>query len=319
MGLFEYVGFVALSVVVAVAVERYQPSVVDQVARQTGVDGWAGWTVFVGGVLWVFLPALAGAEVGEGRAWLFGAALAGGGCYLLVVAAGSLEEYRLLSGVEGVDPSGATAGETVAVTGEPSVDGTARTPFTGVPAVHTDWLVQRRGRTGFRRTWTALESGVESTGFALGDGAVRVTPGDHRVFSDAERWPVFDPGEALPDRAATFLDRHGALPDPDDREQPLRFLETFVPAEEPVTVVGTPRQGGKPGTLVVDEAPPDELPGTGDDAATGKAVLVRGDADAAETMLRRRVFWLGPAGLAMVLGGQALSFVLSTASPGGLL
>ena len=91
----------------------------------------------MGAVLWVFLPALAGAEVGEGRAWLFGAAVAGD-CYLLVVAAGSLEEYRLLSGVEGVDPSGVTAGETVAVMGEPSVDGTTRTPFTGAPAVHTD-------------------------------------------------------------------------------------------------------------------------------------------------------------------------------------
>ena len=311
MGLLEYAGFVALSVVVAVAVQRYQPSVVAQVVRQTGVDGRAGWTVLAGAVLWVFLPALAGAEVGEGEAWLFGAAVAGGGCYLLVVAAGSLEEYRLLSGVEGVDPSGATAGETVAVTGEPSVDGTVQTPFTGVPAVHTDWLVQRRGRTGFRRTWTALESGVESTAFALGDGAVRVTPGDRRVFSNAERWPVFDPDEPLPDPAVAFLDEHEALPDPEDRERPLRFLETFVPAEEPVTVVGTPRQGEAPGALVVDEAPPEELPGTdGGDAA----VLVRGDADAAERMLRKRVFWLGPAGLAMALGGQALAFVLSAAS-----
>ena len=318
MGLFEFLGLVALSVVVAVGIRRYQPSVVDQLARQTGVGGRAGWAVFAVAVLWAFLPTLVGAELGDGQAWVFGAAIAGVGWYLLVIAAGSLGEYRLLSSVEHVGPRRAVAGETVAIAGEPSAGGAARTPFTGVPAVHTDWLVQRRGRTGFRRTWTALESGVESTGFALGDGAVRVTPGDHRVFSDAERRPVFDPGEALPDRAATFLDRHDALPDPDDREQPLRFLETFVPAEEPVTVVGTPRQGGEPGTLVVDEAPPDELPGTGDDAATGEAVLVRGDADAAETMLRRRVFWLGPAGLAMVLGGQALSFVLSAASPGGL-
>jgi hypothetical protein len=42
VGLLGYVGFVALSVVVAVEVERYQPSVVDQVAQQTGVDGRAG-------------------------------------------------------------------------------------------------------------------------------------------------------------------------------------------------------------------------------------------------------------------------------------
>ncbi|PSP94425.1 hypothetical protein BRC84_04270 [Halobacteriales archaeon QS_1_68_44] len=82
-----------------------------------------------------------------------------------------------------------------------------------------------------------------------------------------------------------------------------------MPAEEPVAVVGTPRRGKEPGALVVDEAPPEELPGTnGDDAA----VLVRGDA--AERMLRKRAFWLGPAGLAMALGEQALAFVLSAAS-----
>jgi hypothetical protein len=316
MGLFEFLGFLALSVAVAVGVTWYQPSVVDQLARQTGVDGRTGWAAFLVAMVWAVLPVLAGAETGDGEAWVVGAAVAGVGFYLLVIAAWSFEEYRLLSGVDHVDPRRATAGDTVAVTGEPSAGETARTPFTGLPAVHTDWLVQRRGRTGFRRTWTALEGGVESTGFALGDGAVRVTPGDHRVFSNAEQMPGFDPDEALPEPAATFLAGHDGLPDPDDREQPLRFLETFVPAEEPVTVVGTLRQGEVPGVLVVDEVPDDLL---GTDGAAGEAVLVRGDADAAETMLRKRVRWLGPAGLAMVLGGQALSFALSSATLGGLL
>ncbi|PSP33158.1 hypothetical protein BRC63_10765 [Halobacteriales archaeon QH_10_70_21] len=165
MGLFEFLGFLALSVAVAVGVTWYQPSVVDQLARQTGVDGRTGWAAFLVAMVWAFLPVLAGAETG-------------------------------------------------------------------------------------------------------------------------------------------------------DREQPLRFLETFVPAEEPVTVVGTLRQGEVPGVLVVDEVPDDLL---GTDGAAGEAVLVRGDADAAETMLRKRVRWLGPAGLAMVLGGQALSFALSSATLGGLL
>lgn len=319
MGLLTYLGFVALAVVVAVAVHRFQPASVARLARRTGIGGRVGWAAFSVAVLWVFLPVLAGAETGGEEAWVLGAAVAGVGCYLVVVAGGSLDEYRLLAGVEHRDPQRVTPGEPVATAGVPTADDGARTPLTDEPGVHTDWLVQRRRWTGLRRTWTALASGVQSTPFTLGDGTVRVEAGEHRVVSNAERMPAVDPDDPLPDAAASFLREHPDLPDPDDREHRLRFLETYVPADEPVTVVGTPRQGEAPGTLVVDEAPPDDVLGTHGGGDTGEAVLVRGDADDAETTLRKRVYWLGPAGLAMALGGQALSFVLSSASPALLL
>ena len=41
---------------------------------------------------------------------------------------------------------------------------------------------------------------------------------------------------------------------------------------------------------------------------------MRGDADGTERQLYRRVYWLGAAGLAMVLGGQIPGFVLSGAT-----
>jgi len=58
-------------------------------------------------------------------------------------------------------------------------------------------------------------------------------------------------------------------------------VEQFVPADEHVTVVGTPRQGDEPGQVVVDEAPPDDLLGTHADYTDGDgsdadAVLIRG-------------------------------------------
>ena len=67
------------------------------------------WAAFLATAVWAFLPLLAGAET-DGVAWAVGAAVAGAGCYLLIVAAGSVEEYRLLAGVEGVDPGAAPPG-----------------------------------------------------------------------------------------------------------------------------------------------------------------------------------------------------------------
>lgn len=100
-------------------------------------------------------------------------------------------------------------------------------------------------------------------------------------------------------------------------------MESYLPADEPVTVVGTPRQGEEPGTVVVDEAPPAELLGTHADYATPEdvdpeAVLIRGDVDDAARRLRKRVTWLGGGGAAMVLGGQFLAFWLSSATLGAL-
>ena len=135
-GVVSFLGVVGLSAAVAVGVRRYQPSVVGQLARQTGVDGRAGWVAFLATAVRAFLPLLAGAEP-DGTAWAVGAAVAGIGCYPSVVAAGSVEEYRLLAGVEGIDPGAATPSEVVAVTGEPAVDEPVRT-LTGRPSVRVD-------------------------------------------------------------------------------------------------------------------------------------------------------------------------------------
>jgi len=62
MGAVSFLGVVGLSAAVAIGVRRYQPSVVGQLARQTGVDGRAGWAAFLATAVWAPLPLLAGAE-----------------------------------------------------------------------------------------------------------------------------------------------------------------------------------------------------------------------------------------------------------------
>ncbi len=314
MDVAAYLGLVGLSVGIGVAVRWVAPSVLARVARRSGVGGRVGWAAFGFTVLWVFAPVLFGARTGEGRPWLVGAAVAAGGVYLAVVAAGSVDAYRLLANVPHRNPRQVTAGEPVAISGVPTpvADG-AETPFTAIPTVYTDWLVQHRSRTGIRRTWTAVEGGVETVPFTLGDGAVRVPAGPDRVISNAEGSSSVEPGDPLPEPAASFCRRHPSLPDPDAREHPLRFLETFVPADAPVTVVGTPRQAEEPGSLVVEGAPGGDRPGAG--AAGGsEVILIDGDADEAAATLRKRVYGLGIVGVAMVFGGQALAFALSAAT-----
>lgn len=325
MDAFAYLGLVGITLVVAVIIRWYEPAVVDQLARQTGFGGTKGWAIAVVATLWLFLPALAGAGVGDDETWVLGTAVAGVGCYLVVVAASSVDEHRLLSRTGHADPRLVAPGEAVATSGVPEVDDSdaTRTPLTGRRAVHTDWIVQRRQRLGSRRSWTGLAGGVRSTPFGLGDGAVRVTAGRHRVFTDAETHLTVDADEKLPEPAAAFFRDHPDLPAPEARETALRFTESYLPADEPVTVVGTPRQGEEPGTVVVDEAPPDELLGTHADHATPgdvdpEAVLIRGDVDDAARRLRRRVTWVGGLGAAMVIGGQLLAFRLSSATVGAL-
>lgn len=328
MGVVTYLGFVGVALAVAYGVRWLDPAGLDHLARRTGLSARTGWLVATVAVAWIFLPLLAGASADGGRLWLAGPAIAGVGCYLATIAAGSLDEHRLLARAEHLPPGEVTAGRetVVATSGVPEVsDGdAARTPFTGVPAVHTDWLVQHRRRLGIRETWGNLATGTTSVPFTLGGGAVAVVAGRHRTVSDAEHVLSFDPDDPLPEAAVEFTRERPDLPDPEDRENPIRIVETYVPADEPVTVVGVPRQGETPGRCVVDTAPPDRLlgthgrgasrakDGTGDER--GEAVLVRGDAAAAATTLRRRVYWLGAASAAMIVGGQALAFALSTAS-----
>lgn len=329
MGVVSYFGMVGLVLVIGVAVPRIQPAVVEQMSREIGLDRGKGWILFAVAILWAFLPFLAGADVGEGKLWVAGSAVAGMGFYLVAIAASSRDEYRILNRTTKLDPAKVTpgsAGDVVATAGvpsKPSADA-AKTPFSGVPAVHTDWLVQRRRRIGLRKTWSAVASGVENAPFTLGGGAVRVDSGRTRAFSDAELFRTVEPDEALPERAATFLRDHESLPDPADRGNTLRFMEQFVPADEPVTVVGTPRQGDEPGQVVVDDAPSDALLGTHADYTAGDGsetdvVLIRGDAHGAQARLRKRLYWLGFAGVAMILGGQLFAFWLSSATLGGML
>ena len=143
-------------------------------------------------------------------------------------------------------------------------------------------------------------AGTDGTVRALGDGAVRVRVGDPRVISNAEGPSTVAPDEELRPVASLFRRRDG-LPDPDDRAHTLRFLKTYLATDDPVTVAGTPRRGEESGTAVVD--------GEG-----REVVLACGDADGAERQPYRRVYWPGAAGLAVILGGQILGFVLSGAT-----
>lgn len=326
MGWLAYVGFLAVTVVGGVGVRWFDPAVVEQLSRRTGLSGATGWAVLLVAAAWTFLPLLAGATTGDDDLWVVGSAVAGVGFYLGTIAVTSVDEYRLFERTRHVPPERVTVGdgrEVVATAGIPAVDeGEARTPFTGLPSVHTDWILQRRDRLGIRTVWRTVGGGVRGAPFTLGDDVV-VTAGDNRVFSNAERITTFEPDEPLPDAVAEFVRDHPDLPDPDERESRLRAIETYVPADEPVTVLGIPQQGEFPGRTLINRAPPDVLPGTDGAHATdgggAEVVLVRGDAEAAERMLHRRVYWLGVASVAMILGGQALALWLSGASLGAFV
>lgn len=160
--------------------------------------------------------------------------------------------------------------------------------------------------------------GVRTAKFALGGGAVEVTPGRSRVFSSAESRFEVQPDDDVPEPAATFLAEHPDLPAPDSRENPLRFIETYVPTEGSVTVVGTAEGTREPGVVRIDDGPVDELLGTHADHSSSEGdpevVLIQGNANEAERAMRKRVVWLGAGGAAMILGGQFLSFWLSSAT-----
>ena len=333
MNVVGYAGWVGFSLLIAFGIRWLDPTVLSSLSRQTGFTARKAWLLATVAFLWMWLPILAGAETGEGRLWVFGVSISGVGFFLAAISTSSIDEYRLLRRVPHHEPGDVPVGvdePPIATSGKPRPledhEGEQRsleTPFSGTPAVHTDWIVQERKRVGFRETWQNAAGGVRTTTFALGGGAVEVTPGRSRVFSNAENRFVIEPEEEVPEPAATFLEDRTDLPAPRDRENPLRFVETYVPLDGPVTVVGTVEQTREPGVVRIDDGPVDELLGTHADhaAAEGGAdvVLIQGAADDAERSMEKLVVWLGAAAVAMILGGQILAFWLSSATPAALV
>lgn len=328
MGVTGYVGFVAFSLLLAYAVRWFDPAGLSGLSRRTGFTRRKAWLLATVAFLWMWLPVLAGADTGDRGLWVFGASVSGVGFFLVAIAASSIDEYRLLRRVPHLEPGEVSVGieePIVATSGTPSpLDGGSgdhtpmRTPFSATPAVHTDWFVQERRRVGARKIWRNVASGVRSSTFTLGDGAIEVTPGEHRAVTHGENRFVVDSDDDLPETAAEVFRDHDSLPPPGSRANPLRIMETYVPADGPVTVVGAAEQTREPGVVRIDEGPVDELLGTHADHATGEGggdvVVVSGGVEAAESALRKRVFWLGGGGLLMILSGQVLSFWLSAAT-----
>lgn len=324
MSVVGYIGFLGLLVAVAAGVKRFDPAIVAQLSRRTGLTGSHGWMILLVALAWVFLPVLAGAPVGDGSPWVIGAAVGSGGFYLATIALTTLDEYRILSRATAVPPadlSAHTGDGVVATSGVPAVNDpdAAVTPVSGEPAVHTDWIAQQRTQVGLREVWSNAATGVESVPFTLGDGSVAVDSGRHRVFSNAERYTTVGADDPLPDTVAEFMQSASDLPDPAARDSKTRFIEEFIPGDEPITVVGEPVQGDRPGQVRIEDAPPDQFFGThtdhsGPDGDNTEPILVRGTVDEARQFLQKRLRFAGGLGLAMILGGQALAFWLSPAS-----
>lgn len=325
MSLVSYLGFVLLTVVLAVVVKWYDPDTTAQLARQTGVSGLTGWIALLVALLWIFLPVLAGADIGE-EAWVVGAALGAGGVFCCTVALASVDEYRLLTGTDHSAAESVTTGvepSVTATTGRPTApEDDEVTTIKGTSAVYTDWIVQERTRTATRRGWSTITGGVAQTPFTLGDGTVSVDGDQYRVFSGAEELTSFYPDEPLPEPVSEFFESHGELPQPAARTNRIQIVESYLPVDEPVTVVGTPTQGPRPGTVEIDGAPPDTLGGgvgSSEELSAGEPILIRGRYEDAKQRLTRRVYWLGLAGALLTVGGQALAFWLSSASLAALL
>jgi hypothetical protein len=330
MSVLWYVGFVFFCILLAYAVRWFDPSFIAHMSSQTGLTARKAWAITIVALLWIFFPVLAGAQTGDNELWLAGAAIAGGGFFLATIAVSSLDEYRLLQRVPACPPEQLPAGDAdrvVATSGIPEpITGGDRpeTPFSGVPAVHTDWMVQRKRQLGLRTVWSNHATGQRSTAFTLGDSSVTVTPGRHRVFTTVDDIFDIEPDADVPEPAATFMAGHPDLPAPDARDAPLRIVESYIPADEPVTVIGHVEQAREPGTARIDEAPVDELLGTHTDnsssgAGGSEAILIQGTVEQARAVMRKRVRWLGIAGVGMIVGGQAVSFWLSSASLATLL
>ncbi|WP_416839300.1 hypothetical protein [Haloferax sp. DFSO52] len=326
MNVLGYVGFVSFFLLLGAFVKWFDPAAVSQLSRRLGLSGLKAWAIAVVAFLWSFFPVLAGAEIGD-EIWIIGASVACVGFFTATIAAGSIDEYRLLQRVPYVAPEnvGTSGSNTiVATSGVPQVpdDGEETeftTPLSGKPAIHTDWIVQRREKLGLRDVWKNVAEGVKVAEFALGDGAVSVTPGRHRVFTTRYWSTTIDLDDDIDESVATFLREHAELPSPTSSDERLKITEQYIPADEPVTVIGHVEQTREPGVVRIEGGPIDKLLGTHADPGeesngAAEAILIRGDITDARSTMRKRVYWLGPLSLGMILGGQLLSFWLSSAS-----
>lgn len=328
MGVADYIGMVTLILVVGVIAKRVDPAGIAQVAREVDVSRRTGWVLTVITVLWVCLPLLT-TSIGGGEFWTLGSAIAGVGAYLTAVAVTSRGEHKLLQTATHYAPDQIPTGTTTPIatsaTPTPTIgDGeTAPTtsPVSNHPAVYADWIVQKRTQLGVRYRWRNIAEGVETTEFTLGNGDVTVPPGEHRVFSNVDNIiPISEDAENVPDAVAGFFADHPDLPAIDDASAPLRVIESIVPADQPVTVIGTPVQGDEHGTTKItaptaaDDLTARSTAGTdGPASETGmdEIALINGAFDDAKRLMKKRVYWLGPLGVAMVFGGQALALWLA--------
>lgn len=238
------------------------------------------------------------------------------GAYLLVLALSSRDERRALATGEELEPeqvgSAATGREPtpVVTSGTPTVEEPVRTLAGGAPAVYGEWTVQERRSTLNRSNWHAVATGSRAAPFGFEREELRVEPGG-RAFGVETSITSYEPDEPLPGAAATLFDRYEDLPAAADREERVRIIEEFVPADAPVTVAGRPRV--EAGTVVLDRGPPAGLLGSGD--SDGPApVLVGGTVAEARRQLRKRVVWMGLAGAALVVAGQAVVFAFTPAA-----
>lgn len=316
MGVLAAAGVAALVFVLTVAVRWFAPASVAALAREFGIGSTAGWAAYLLWLAGLVAPVALGAPF-EGESL----PLAGGlvaytlGAYLLVLALSSRDERRALATGEELEPeqvgSAATGREPtpVVTSGTPSVEEPVRTLAGGTPAVYAEWTVQDRRSTLNRTNWHPVATGSRAAPFGLEGEGLRVEPGG-RTFGTETAITSYEPDEPLPGTAATLFDRHDDLPAAADRQQRVRIIEEFVPADAPVTVAALPRV--EAGTVVLDRGPPDGLLGSSGDGPA--PVLVGGTVAEARRQLRKRVVWLGVAGAALVVAGQAVVFAFTPAA-----
>lgn len=336
MNVGGYGVFVVFALVVAYAIRWLDPALLSQLSRTSGLTSRTAWGFAVVAFLWMFLPILFGAPVDVGL-WPVGTVFVAVGWFLLAFAVSSRDEYAMLQRATPTDPQDVTAGlgdDLVATSGtpEPVTGDDIPVPVslsTGTPAVYVSWIIQRRRRTGIHTSWRNVATDVHTTPFTLGDEAVLVTPGEHRTFPGTKHEFTVQSGDEVPDETAAFMASHPDLPDPAGLENPIKIIETVVPADEPVTVIGTASQAVEPETSRIDTAPVDELLSTHADHATpttdgtpddgghdedGEVILISGEVDDAKRLVKREVCWLGAAGVVLILGGQAAALWLAGVS-----